>query len=390
VADKKRPAARALQLIVGQPWAMTREALETVIAIAQRENHSPEAVAAELGRPLVNTRTVTVRDGVARIPFCGPLFRYANLFTEVSGATSYEMVATDFTRAVNDPAIGAIVLAIDSPGGEVNGVSELAALVYGARGKKPIMAHVSGFGASGAYWIAAAADEVITSDTGVLGSIGVEMTVVEEDEQQDGYQQLTFRSSQSPQKNADTRTPAGAEQVQALVDELGAVFVSAVARYRGVSEEKVLADFGQGGLLVGKAAVKVGMADRVMTAEQVHAMLVDRLGGRSSRSTVRARAAVDVPESRVLSIELAGGLSELAAACLKTGILSRSHLGGGLTPVSSVAPATPGLADSRPHSAGIKEEAMADKDKDTPDPVVHGGSGENGAGAFPGDHGDRQ
>jgi len=68
----------------GEPWAMTEQALQTILAIAARNNDSPQAVAAKLGRELNNTHTATERDGVAIIPVVGPLFRYANLFSLIS------------------------------------------------------------------------------------------------------------------------------------------------------------------------------------------------------------------------------------------------------------------------------------------------------------------
>jgi hypothetical protein len=112
--------------IAGEPWAITETALYTILEIAARENESPQAVAAKLGRNLQNTYSVTEREGVAIIPVAGPLFRYANLFTMISGASSYELIARDFTAALENPQIKGIILDIDSPGGEVNGVSELS------------------------------------------------------------------------------------------------------------------------------------------------------------------------------------------------------------------------------------------------------------------------
>ncbi|MFQ5510203.1 MAG: S49 family peptidase, partial [Leptospirillia bacterium] len=56
-------------------WAIREDSLMTLLDVARRDNPSPEAVAKKLGRPLNNTFTVTVRDGVAILPVTGPLFR---------------------------------------------------------------------------------------------------------------------------------------------------------------------------------------------------------------------------------------------------------------------------------------------------------------------------
>ena len=129
-----------------------------LLAVADRQG-DPEALEARLGRPLDNTRAVSIRDGVAVIPITGPIMRYANLFTRISGATSTQELATDLQTALDSPQVRAIVLNIDSPGGEASGINELADMIHASRGKKPIKAYVGGTGASAAYWIASAADE---------------------------------------------------------------------------------------------------------------------------------------------------------------------------------------------------------------------------------------
>lgn len=162
-----------MKLVQKTVWAITPEMLQTMMTIARQNNKSPEAVASQLGKEMKNTNAVSVRDGVAVIRVTGPLFRYANLFTRICGATSYELLAQDFNKALNDPNISAILFDVDSPGGEVNGCSELANMIYNARGKKPIIAYASGSCCSGAYWIASACDKIMAADTAILGSIGV-------------------------------------------------------------------------------------------------------------------------------------------------------------------------------------------------------------------------
>ena len=66
----------------------------------------------------------------------GPIVRYADLFTEISGATSIETLAQDLHSALNDNTISGIVLNIDSPGGEVNGTSEFADMVHGIEAER--------------------------------------------------------------------------------------------------------------------------------------------------------------------------------------------------------------------------------------------------------------
>jgi ClpP class serine protease len=261
--------------MTGTPWAITHEAMQTIVSIAERTNEKPEAVAARMGRELDNTHTVELRDGVAIIPVNGPLFRYANLFTMISGATSYQMLATDLQEALDNPAVKSIMLNIDSPGGDVNGLSEFANMIYAARSQKPITAYVGGTAASAAYWIASAASEIVLNDTSMVGSIGTVFTL-EKRESPTGTQRIEIVSSQSPKKRPDIATSEGKNQIQAWADQLSEIFIDTVARNRGISSEKVMNEFGQGDMLIGARAIALGMADRLGSFESVIAELSNR------------------------------------------------------------------------------------------------------------------
>lgn len=248
-----------------EPWAITSSALTTILDIAARQNAPPEAVAAKLGRELQNSYRLEMRDGIAVLPVVGPLFRYANLFTQVSGASSYELLAKDFTQAVENPDVKAIVLNIDSPGGEVNGCAEFADMIHEARGVKPIVAYASGDAASGAYWIAAATDEIVVSKTSALGSIGV-VGVYRGNKGEDAVEVV---SSQSPYKRLDPDTDDGRARLQKRIDAMADVFVDAVAKYRGVASSHVQNHYGSGDVFIGDAAVKQGLADRIGSFEKL-------------------------------------------------------------------------------------------------------------------------
>lgn len=268
--------------------AILPSALEQIIEISQRERlHGDElvskleAVAAKLGRPLDNTRTVTARNGVAIIPIDGPITRHASLFSDISGGTSTEVIATDLQTALEDNQIHTILLAVDSPGGESAGIGELAELVYKATLQKPVVAYVSSMGASAAYWLAAAASELVISPSAILGSIGTVMvhTDTSARDAKSGIKRLEIVSSQSPHKRPDMNTDKGLAQVQSMLDSLTDVFVEAIAGYRETTVDHVLSEFGQGGVKVGQDAVDAGMADRIGTFEEVLAELASDPNG---------------------------------------------------------------------------------------------------------------
>jgi capsid assembly protease len=270
---------RALAFVEDRPWAMTTEAYDQLREIAAREHEfDPEAMAAKLGRPLKNTYTVSVRDGVGILPVQGALFKRGNLFTEISGATSLEMVMRDFGEMQTNAEVSSIVFDVDSPGGEMKGVNEFAKFVVENRGKKPIIAYVGGMAASGGYWISAAADEIVADETAIFGSLGVVMTAKDTSERdaKSGVKTYEIVSSQSPLKRTDIASDEGQAHVKSLVDKLADEFIGFVATHRNVSKEKVLADFGKGGLLTARDAVAAGMADRLGSLEGVIAALSQR------------------------------------------------------------------------------------------------------------------
>lgn len=260
----------AFDLIAAQPWAITQEALATISAIARRENEPVEAVEARLGRPLQNARAVTLRGSVAVVPVTGPVFRYANLMTEISGATSLDLLARDFNAALEDSAVSAIVLNIDSPGGQATGIAEFAQMVRAGSARKEVVAYVDGSAASAAYWIASAARRVVMSKTAMVGSIGA-VVAIDTNRTKAGVVEIV--SAQSPKKRADVATDEGRAQIQTLIDAMAQVFIDDVAANRGVSVEKVLADFGQGDMRLGAQAVALGMADQIGTLELLLAEL---------------------------------------------------------------------------------------------------------------------
>ncbi len=233
--------------------------------IAKETRKTPEAIAKEIGRDMKNTNAVSIRDGIAVIKVSGPLFRYANLMTRICGATSYELLAQDFNKALQDIQIKGIVFDIDSPGGEVNGCSEIADMIYQARGQKPIIAYASGACCSGAYWIASSCDKILASDTALLGSIGV-VSIFEKD---DDDKTIEIVSSQSPNKRPDINTEEGKAKIQARVDELAEVFIAKVARNRGITAMDVVKNFGAGDVSVGQHAVRNGLADGLASFEAI-------------------------------------------------------------------------------------------------------------------------
>ena len=246
----------ALIAISKEKWAITQDALQTLCEVARREGDAQKIPPQESKSPFNGpAHVISVR---------GPMFRYANVFTEVSGATSYEMLSKELDKLAADESVHHIVLDIDSPGGEVNGCIELAEKIRRVKAQKPVTAYISGMGASAAYWLAAAASKIYASPTAIIGSIGVQ-SVIPKREGDD----LVFVSSASPNKNLDPGTEDGAAECQRICDDLAEVFIDSVALGRGVTAETVKESFGKGGVFVAADALSRHMIDSVSTFEDM-------------------------------------------------------------------------------------------------------------------------
>jgi capsid assembly protease len=294
--------------LVSSPWLATLDCVQHLHDVywriidrrASGESLDITALSKELGRPLDNTRTVETRNGVAIIPIEDVIFRRGGLFTDISGGVTVETLAKDFNVALNNPAVKAILLNIDSPGGEMSGINEFADMVYEARGQKPIVAYVSHTGASAAYWIASAAGEIVMDASASLGSIGVIISV--SDPSKENSRSVKFISSQSPKKRPDPTTTEGQSDLSAYADSLAEVFIEAVMRNREVSRETVINDFGKGGMLVGKAAVQAGLADRIGSFEQVLSELSTGTYSSKRRPRMAATSKATNPKSEVTTM----------------------------------------------------------------------------------------
>jgi signal peptide peptidase SppA len=300
--------SRLYELACTVSWLITPEALEAMLSIAERDPlaedeiarrmHGPQSLAMRQASGRDDSARMAQKDGIALIPIDGPIYRYADMFTEVSGGVTTDSLATDFQKALDDPAVAGVLFVIDSPGGESTGINELSDAIYAARGTKPIGAYVEGYGASAAYWIASACDWIACDDTALVGSIGTVLGVA--DPAKRVSRTIDFASKQSPKKRADPTTEAGKQYFQSMVDSMTEVFIAKVARNRNVTAETVLSDFGQGGLLVGQQAVTAGLADRLGSEEQAIADLV-------AESAARTPRVIKQEVSRMAEIEQKGG-----------------------------------------------------------------------------------
>lgn len=292
--------------IVTSPWAIVPSKLEEITAIyathLRGEKIDLAAVEARLGRPLVNERTpYQVDQGVATVSMNGPLAKRANLFMQVSGGTSMQILASDLRAALADPGVNAVVLVIDSPGGTVDGTVELAQAVMDARGgDKPVVAWVDGMMASAAYWIGAGADAVfLGAGTDAIGSIGVAMQHIDTSarDSREGIKRTDIYAGKYKRIASDAQplSREGRATLQAQVDTYYTLFVEAVAAARGADVDTVLERMADGRIFIGAQAIDAGLADGIMALDTLKAALAD--GSYARMRGLRGAAAGSGPQA---------------------------------------------------------------------------------------------
>jgi signal peptide peptidase SppA len=217
--------------------------------------------------------------GVAVIPVSDTLVHKLGTLRPYSGMTGYDGIRLNFIAALADPEVKAIVLDIDSPGGEVAGCFDLADTIFAARGEKPVWAICNEVAYSAAYAIASASDRITVPRTGGVGSVGViclhcdlskalgqagiAVTLI-----QYGARKADGNEYQALSKEALAR-------FQSDIDTMGDLFVATVARNRKLTDAKVRGT--EASTFLGQRGVDIGFADTVMAPDEAFRELLDKI-----------------------------------------------------------------------------------------------------------------
>lgn len=227
--------------------------------------------------PPANPTSLT--SNIAVISVSGTLVRRAAAVDAASGLTSYSAISAQLAQAVRDPAVNAILLDIDSPGGEAGGAFDLADQIVAARQIKPIWAVANDDAFSAAYAIASAATRVYVTRTGGVGSVGVIALHVDQS-QRDAMSGLRYTAVYAGDRKNDMSPHAplstdAAQALQAEVDRLYGLFVSTVAVNRNLSAQDVQDT--EAGLYFAQDAIDAGLADVVGTLDDALIALSEEL-----------------------------------------------------------------------------------------------------------------
>ena len=204
------------------------------------------------------SRILSVAGSSAEIAIRGVLTQEPDIYAYLFGGgnATYAEIVSALVDAEQNEEIENITLAIDSPGGQFDGMFTVIEQIR--KCTKPIESVISNVGASAAYAIAAQADKITTSNKAArIGSIGVAVTMWASE------REISISSTASPKKRPDITTQEGKAVIREELDALHQIFVESIATGRATTIEKVNADFGQGATLLAEEALKVGMIDGI-------------------------------------------------------------------------------------------------------------------------------
>ena len=255
--------------LAGRPLAFGWRALDALMIAGSAQARDLVAPAANASTSEAN---YTVTDtGIAIVPIIGPLVTRSDWLSVLLGAISYGEVADAVEAASTDPAIRAVLLEVDSPGGEIGGLFDLVDRISGLAREsgKPLWAAASESALSAAFAIASVAERIYVTRTAEAGSVGIVAAHVDESGA-DAAAGLKWTLVHAGAKKIDGNpheplTDSARADLQADVDRLHADFIEIVARNRGMTTEAVRAT--EAAVYRGARAVEIGFADRLGTVD---------------------------------------------------------------------------------------------------------------------------
>lgn len=203
--------------------------------------------------------------GIAVVAITGP--------TRASywGPGTYSNLRAMIENCLDNDEVNTIVLSINSPGGDVNGLFECCDYIRKASLQKPIHAHVTGLCCSAAFAIASSCDSITATSTSEIGSVGVYAQAYDETEylKKQGILARIFRSKNAERKNESAFSEEGAKEIQSKIDYFEDCFYLALSEGRGIPKEECLDKFGHGAVFLADEALERNMIDNVASYDEL-------------------------------------------------------------------------------------------------------------------------
>lgn len=258
------------------PWLITEQGWQSIHSLVESRvlNQRSERPAEDIfGDKLPQ---MAIEGSIATIPIYGVIGRKLGMIEKSCGAIDTLDISDELGSAMMNPRVKHIILDVDSPGGTVSGVPELAQQIADASKTKNVVAFANDMMASAAYWISAGASRIYAAPSSTVGSIGVFMPHIDQTERfkQAGIRVDLIKAGKF--KGAGyPGTSLTDEQRAMLQDDVNATheqFKAFVKTHRTKAQDSAM----EGQVLNGNKAAEAGLVTNIIgSIEELKASLVD-------------------------------------------------------------------------------------------------------------------
>lgn len=278
---------RGIMAIAGERLPQAISAIEAAWHFRESGREPPKAAAMAASGTSV----------AAIIPIMGVMVRRADAIDEWFGLTGTDKIRERIDAAAASPSVSTIIMQIDSPGGEVDGLAELADSVRAAAGKKRVIAQVEGMAASAAYMTAAQATEIVAGRMDMIGSIGTRLTLFDTSKMAErwGIKAIPIDTGEfkSTGEFGTVITEAQVDYIRGLVNGYFSDFKATVMRGRKMDEAS-FSKVADGRVFLASEAKALGLIDGIATMDATLARVKNGIASlRNARAGI-ARMKMDL------------------------------------------------------------------------------------------------
>lgn len=277
---------------------------------------------------------------IAVIPITGVISSHMG---DRGGFNMVDIVKAQFDKAQEDDAVKAVILKVDSPGGEVLASDDIARYItkFQKATGKPVVVSMGSLAASGGYYVSAPCSWIVANELTITGSIGVIMHGYNYRGLMDKiglrpevYKSGKFKDMLSGDRQAADITPEERAMVQKLIDETYGKFKQVVAEGRNSAHEEnsevraLVSDwkeYADGRVLSGKEARELGLVDELGDFDTAVSRAVDLAGVTGEATLIEYRQRLDFAdlfsiwgksEAAVVKVDLGIEAPQLRPGCM--------------------------------------------------------------------------
>jgi ClpP class serine protease len=294
-----------LEYVTTGQWAMERGTFSRLLDIVDRHATGVKLDAQALesaigkGRNSQDMPEMVIQDGTAVIPIQGVIARHASAVSNISGprGTSVSQIRSELRAAMADDDVDRIVFDVDTPGGSVDGIADLADEIAAA--SKPTTAVVESMMASAGVWLMSGVDRIVAGQTARVGSVGVVavMTDTSHRDHDAGITRTVVTSGRA--KGGGMGGKVSSDHVanrMEIVDTLAGIFFDTMEARRGLDTEQMAA-IREGGLFVAEEARRHGLVDEIGSMDGVMAQWTGKSRARAEDVEVIITATATTEEA---------------------------------------------------------------------------------------------